>query len=450
MSGDGDAEGDHQARTASWPASSTPTPTPVTTRPRSASRRSPPPTTWSATRPSARSTTRSAGSAPWAAGFGGPGGPGGPAAGSARGPAASASRAPTSATCSATSSAAAAVVGVGRGAPSRGRAPARHRPRGRAAPAVPRRRRRGHHHRCNLTSDVPLPHLPRLGRRARHRPDDLPELRRPRGARRQPGASSPSAAPCPVCGGARVGHRPTRAPPAAARASSGGPREVKVRIPAGRRRRPAHPAQGRGGAGRNGGPAGDLFVVVHVERRPAVRSRRRQPHPDRAGHLRRGRARRRRHACPPSTATPSPSGSRAGTRSGKHLPGARAGACDDHEVRAATCWSPSRSRCPPSSPTSSGRPSRPLADAPSPPSPARRTWGCEPMPDPTDPRTAADPGRLRHLGGRRAGRRAPADPAHLRAQGPARAGPHPGRQPPLQRGRHRPRCAASRSSPTRA
>ena len=47
-------------------------------------------------------------------------------------------------------------------------------------------------------------------------------------------------------------------------------------------------------------------------------------------------------------------------------------------------------------------------------------------------------GRLRHLGRRRARRRAPADPAHLRAQGPRRSGPHRRRQPPLQRRRHRP------------
>ena len=62
---------------ASSPATATPTPTPATTRPRSGSRRSARPTTCSATKPSARSTTRSAGSArcgrvPMG---GGPGGP---------------------------------------------------------------------------------------------------------------------------------------------------------------------------------------------------------------------------------------------------------------------------------------------------------------------------------------------------------------------------------------
>ena len=41
-------------------------------------------------------------------------------------------------------------------------------------------------------------------------------------------------------------------------------REVKVRMPAGVRDGQRIRVKGRGGAGRNGGPAGDLYVVVHV------------------------------------------------------------------------------------------------------------------------------------------------------------------------------------------
>jgi molecular chaperone DnaJ len=41
-------------------------------------------------------------------------------------------------------------------------------------------------------------------------------------------------------------------------------REVKVRIPAGVRAGQRIRVKGRGGAGRNGGPPGDLYVVVHV------------------------------------------------------------------------------------------------------------------------------------------------------------------------------------------
>ena len=45
-------------------------------------------------------------------------------------------------------------------------------------------------------------------------------------------------------------------------------REVKVRIPAGVNDRQRIRVKGRGAAGRNGGPPGDLYVVVHVGRDP--------------------------------------------------------------------------------------------------------------------------------------------------------------------------------------
>ena len=59
--------------------------------------------------------------------------------------------------------------------------------------------------------------------------------------------------PCPVCHGTGNEHKV---------------RSVKVRIPAGVDDGQRIRLKGRGGAGRNGGPAGDLFVVVHVERDP--------------------------------------------------------------------------------------------------------------------------------------------------------------------------------------
>jgi molecular chaperone DnaJ len=55
--------------------------------------------------------------------------------------------------------------------------------------------------------------------------------------------------PCPTCRGSGVEHRP---------------REVKVRIPAGVAEGQRIRLKGRGGPGRNGGPAGDLYVVVRV------------------------------------------------------------------------------------------------------------------------------------------------------------------------------------------
>jgi molecular chaperone DnaJ len=67
------------------------------------------------------------------------------------------------------------------------------------------------------------------------------------------GAGSVITDPCPTCRGTGVEKRP---------------REVKVRIPAGVDDGQRIRLKGRGGAGRNGGPIGDLYVIVHVERDP--------------------------------------------------------------------------------------------------------------------------------------------------------------------------------------
>ena len=59
--------------------------------------------------------------------------------------------------------------------------------------------------------------------------------------------------PCPTCGGSGVEHRPRR---------------VKVRVPAGVEDGQRIRVKGRGGAGRGGGPPGDLYVVVHTGSHP--------------------------------------------------------------------------------------------------------------------------------------------------------------------------------------
>ena len=57
--------------------------------------------------------------------------------------------------------------------------------------------------------------------------------------------------PCPTCHGGGVERRP---------------RQVKVRIPAGVESGQRIRIKGRGGAGANGAPSGDLYVVVHTDR----------------------------------------------------------------------------------------------------------------------------------------------------------------------------------------
>ena len=59
--------------------------------------------------------------------------------------------------------------------------------------------------------------------------------------------------PCQTCRGSGVVRRP---------------RQVKVRIPPGVADGQRIRLKGRGGAGHNGGPPGDLYVIVHVDKHP--------------------------------------------------------------------------------------------------------------------------------------------------------------------------------------
>jgi molecular chaperone DnaJ len=64
--------------------------------------------------------------------------------------------------------------------------------------------------------------------------------------------------PCPTCKGSGVARRA---------------RQVKVRVPPGVADGQRIRLKGRGGAGRNGGPSGDLYVLVHVEPHPLFERR---------------------------------------------------------------------------------------------------------------------------------------------------------------------------------
>ena len=69
---------------------------------------------------------------------------------------------------------------------------------------------------------------------------------------------------CPTCGGR--GHViPRPCPTCHGRGVEVRDRDVKVRIPAGVADGSASASRARGGAGANGGPAGDLYVIVHVQ-----------------------------------------------------------------------------------------------------------------------------------------------------------------------------------------
>jgi molecular chaperone DnaJ len=72
---------------------------------------------------------------------------------------------------------------------------------------------------------------------------------------------------CPTCGG-RGQVIPTPCPTCKGRGVEMRAREVKVRVPVGVTNGQRIRVKGRGGAGANGGPPGDLFVVVSVQSHP--------------------------------------------------------------------------------------------------------------------------------------------------------------------------------------
>ena len=259
-------------------------------------------------------------------------------------------------------------------------------------------------------------------------PTICPRVRRPRRRSTTTRACSRSSQPCRNCGGrGHVIEDPC--PTCHGTGVERRQREVKVRIPAGSRRRPAHPAQGPGRPGSQRRAAGRPLRRVQVmpHRSSAAEA---TTSPQRAGHVPRGCARRRGRGADarrrPGEAQDQPAGTRCRSRDrgegqgrlerqgdgrpARDVRGGRAGAARARRERKAI--------------EALGQGERRVAACPFGGVMAAESRG----PAPRQPR------RVRDLGRGRAGGRPSADPAHLRAQGAARPGTHRRRQPPVQRG----------------
>ena len=170
-------------------------------------------------------------------------------------------------------------------------------------------------------------------RQGRHRAAGLPDLRGHRAGQPEPGQLRVLRAlqecrgrglvvddPCPVCSGS-------------GRAMS--TRTIQARIPAGVADGQRIKLKGKGAPGERGGPAGDLYVRVHVDTAPGVRPDGRQPDRHRAGHLPRGGARRGDQGADATAACRSPCASRRARRtaapsgSAARASGARTGPTGD-------------------------------------------------------------------------------------------------------------------------
>jgi len=118
----------------------------------------------------------------------------------------------------------------------------------------------------NITSDVRCPDCSGSGAAAGTTPKVCPECHGKGSIDDDQGFFSFSR-PCSTCGGrGRVIEAPCTS--CAGTGAVRRPRQVKVRIPQGVRDGQKIRIKGKGGAGANGGPAGDMYVRVHVESHP--------------------------------------------------------------------------------------------------------------------------------------------------------------------------------------
>ena len=278
-----DAVGGRASRrpTASWPVPTTPTPTPATRPPRSASRRSPRPTTWWATPRSASSTTSCARSASAASGRSPAAAPAAPPfdfsdlfGGGTRTTAAAAVSATSSAACSAAGGARTRTTAQ----PRRGadiETDATHRVR---------RRHRGRH---RLAAADLATRPARTARAPAPRPGTLPRVCPDCEGVGMRAASVGGAftmnETCPTCRGrGLVVDDPCPTCHGSGRGMSN--RTISARIPAGVKDGQRIRLRGKGAAGERGGPARRPLRHRARQPAPALRPQGRQPHPHGPGH----------------------------------------------------------------------------------------------------------------------------------------------------------------------
>ena len=280
--------------------------------------------------------------------FGG-GFPGGFGGGGGR-PAAAGSTSPTS---SATCSTAAAAVGAASAAPAAGR-----RARPRAPTSRPRRRSRfadavdGTTLQLRLSSDAPCPTCSGTGGKPGTRPHVCATCDGAGVVISSVGGGFSMNETCPECHGRQLVY--DEACPTCHGSGRGlSSRTISARIPAGVKDGQQIRLKGKGAAGENGGPAGDLFVVVHVARATSSSAARATTSPStcRSPSTRPRSAPRSR--CRRWAARRSPCASPPGTPNGRVLRVRGRGVAAQGRLARATCWSPSTSRCRPRSTTRS-------------------------------------------------------------------------------------------------